>query len=276
MSKLIAVLPVFNEEATVLDVLQRASPCADLMVLVNDGSKDRTGELLRAFARRRRGAYVLDLPGNRGMAGALEAGFRFVLHLRGIGMVRDSDAVATLDADGQHEPEALPAALHHMERKKADVVLARRDFSAYPAYKVWGNRLLTAYARLLSGHPYADVECGFRLLRVRTLAPLLRYYTGVRYSCAQEIALISARLGYRVDNTFLIRVPRYRAGTTVADGFVVAVLALVAAARLLLDLPARKAGEEDLWKRCEAASRALWPAGGGKPRAGKKTPHRRL
>jgi hypothetical protein len=160
------------------------------------------------------------------MAGALKRGFQFALYLREKGILRDTDLVVTLDADGQHKPEYIPELVRYMGRKKAEVVLTRRDFSVYPRYKVWGNRFLTWTNSILSGRKYHDVESGLRLLQVRTLPTVLSYYTGIKYSCAQEIALITARAGFRIDNDFLVEIAYYRPGTTVGDGFIVLALSL--------------------------------------------------
>ncbi len=235
--RLIALLPVYNEERVLKDVLRRVGRQVDLMVCVNDASRDSSLSILKTFARGRKNFFLLDLPRNRGMAGALKAGFRFVLHLEGKGIVRDDDIVVMMDTDGQHEPEYVPKALKHMLNGGFDVALMRRDFTNYPRYKIWGNRFLTRVNSVLSGVCYHDVECGFRLMKVKVIPGLLRYYTGSRYSCAQEIALLTARQGWRVDNTFPIRIPFYRHGATFWDGFVVLAMSLYTFFRWLFRLP---------------------------------------
>lgn len=229
--KTLVVLPVYNEGKTLKGILARISPRVDWMVCVNDGSEDESLEILRAFIRKRRNAFIVDLPANRGMAGALKQGFLFTLYLTERGVLTEEDVVVTIDADGQHKPEYIPEILAYMVRRKADVVLTRRDFSVYPAYKVWGNWFLTLTNSFLAGMRYKDVESGLRLLKVKTLRPILSYYTGMRYSCAQEIALVSARSGFKIDNDFLVKIAYYRAGTTVWDGFIVLFVSLLAFGR---------------------------------------------
>jgi glycosyltransferase involved in cell wall biosynthesis len=246
---LIAVLPIYNEARTLEDVLRRVSRWADLLVLVNDGSKDETARILGRFARSRRGAYRVTLPLNRGMAAALEAGFRCVLYLRETGAVTDQDVVVTLDADGQHQPEYLPEGRRRLIEGGLDVLLTRRDFSVYPFYKKLGNRFLTLTNSILSGYPYRDVESGMRFLKVSALEPILRYYTGFRYSCAQEIALLSALQGLRVSNDFLVKIAYYRPGTTIKDGFIVLALSVMAFARWCLKTPPAKPGDRAIFER---------------------------
>jgi len=258
LPKTIVVLPVYNEEKTLGNILPRLARQVDFLVCVNDGSRDKSLALLKAFARKRKNTYIVDLPANTGMAGALKQGFLFVLYLAGKKMAGPEDVVVTIDADGQHKPEYIPALVRHLAARRADVVLTRRDFSVYPTYKIWGNRFLTWTNSLLSGQKYRDVESGLRLLKVKTLEPILRYYRGVKYSCAQEIALISAREGFKIDNEFEVEVPLYRAGTTVWDGFIVLSMSLVVFLRWLTKTSSPVAWDGALMEESLEKSRALW------------------
>ncbi len=259
MPQIIAVMPVFNEEKTLQDILSRTSRQADILVCVNDGSRDGTHQILRDFAKRRENTFLLSLPRNLGMAGALKQGFLFVLYLSRIGAVGEGDVVATLDADGQHKPEYLRELARYLEEKKVDIVLTRRDFSLYPPYKVWGNRFLTLTNSLLSGRRYRDVESGLRLLKVKTLPAILRYYTGVRYSCAQEIALLSARAGFQIDNDYRVDIAYYRPGTTLVDGFTVLALSLWAYVRWFFGFSSRLPPDSPGAREAFEESQKLWP-----------------
>jgi glycosyltransferase involved in cell wall biosynthesis len=258
LPKTIVILPVYNEEKTLSNILQRISPRIDALVCVNDGSGDSSLHLLEKFARKRKNTYIVDLPKNSGMAGALKQGFLFVLYLERKQIIQGGDIVVTIDADGQHKPEYIPALVRHLKAQKADVVLTKRDFSVYPRYKIWGNRFLTWTNSLLSGKKYNDVESGLRLLKVKTLRPILKYYWGVKYSCAQEIALISAREGFKIDNEFEVEVPRYRAGTTVWDGFIVLGVSLLIYARQALGLASPVSWDAALMRKSLDRSSALW------------------
>lgn len=258
LPKTVVVLPVYNEKKTLENILPRVARQVDYLVCVNDGSRDNSLALLRGFAKKRKNTYIVDLPVNSGMAGALKQGFLFVLYLAGKKVLGPEDIVITIDADGQHKPEYIPALVRHLAAQKADVVLTRRDFSVYPAYKIWGNRFLTWTNSILSGQKYRDVESGLRLLKVKTLEPILRYYRGVKYSCAQEIALISARSGFRIDNEFEVKVPLYRAGTTVWDGFIVLAMSLFVFGCRLLGMSSQVSWNSALMRNSLKQSQALW------------------
>jgi glycosyltransferase involved in cell wall biosynthesis len=236
LTRLIAVVPVFNEQKTLQNVLSRIHKQVDFLVCVNDGSTDSSLKMLRKFGEKYKRTFIVDLPSNVGMAGALKQGFLFVLYLRRRKLIGNNDVVVTIDADGQHKPEYIGRLARYMERQKADVVLTRRNFSVYPLYKVLGNKFLTWTNSSLAGFKYQDVESGLRLLRVEILEKILAYYTGVKYSCAQEIALICARAGCRIDNAYRVDIAYYRAGTTVWDGFIVLSLSFYTYIRLLLKM----------------------------------------
>ncbi len=232
--KKIAVIPIYNEEKTLSLVLDKVYRAVDRMVLVDDGSTDSTPRLLAEWAAGKRGVHLLRLPRNTGMAGALKRGHYFVDYLLRRGELDGDDIVINIDADNQHRPEYIDEVVRHMKSGSYDVCLTKRDFSLYPLYKKLGNRLLSWLATVLSGVRYHDVESGMRFLRVRSLDPILDYFMGWRYSCAQEIALISAKLGMRVDNSFKVEINYYRPGTTIWDGFVVVLMSFLVWLRLLV------------------------------------------
>lgn len=213
----IAVVPVYNEEATLPGVMDAVLAQVDLLVIIDDGSRDASlAAALERSARDRR-VRVLQLQDNRGMSAALREGFLDLISLLRDGELASEDLVFTIDADGQHDAGQIAALARHVGERHLDVALARRDFSLYPAHKLWGNCFMSAWGSLWSGYRYRDIESGFRVLRLGVLPPLMEYYTGMRYSCAQEIAILTARLGFRVDNSFRTLIRLYRSQTGIRD-----------------------------------------------------------
>ena len=233
--KRIALIPVYNEESTLLSVLEPLASLVDMLVIVDDGSKDRSLALAEFWTRGRSQVRILRLSENRGMSSALREGFIYLASQLGNGSLDAEDLILTLDADGQHDSREIQALCSHVEKEGLDVALTRRDFSLYPFHKRFGNRLMTLWGSALGGHRYFDVESGFRAMRVKVVPPLLDYYTGFRYSCAQEIAILTARLGFRVDNRFNTVIQLYRSQTVVRDVFINAALGFWAFARWVLN-----------------------------------------
>ena len=250
----IVLIPVFNEEETLLSVLEPLATQADQIVIVDDGSADRSLVLAQEYARRNHHVDVLHLPQNHGMSTALREGFEHLASQLQRGKLAPEDILLTLDADGQHDSGEIRGLCDHMEREALDVALTRRDFGLYPFHKRVGNLLMTVWGSLCSGHRYYDVESGFRALRLKVLPELLAYYTGYRYSCAQEIAVITARLGFRVDNRFVTVIKLYRSQTGVRDVIINAFWGLLASARSTLSL---KVGRRPALARLVTSSESL-------------------
>ena len=93
--KVLALIPAYNEEKTLGGVLTATQPFVDGMLVVNDGSTDRTSQIARAH-----GAIVVEHVINRGLGAAIGTGFATARRLR-------AEVVVTLDADGQHDPAEI-------------------------------------------------------------------------------------------------------------------------------------------------------------------------
>ncbi|HET9481851.1 MAG TPA: glycosyltransferase family 2 protein [Candidatus Polarisedimenticolia bacterium] len=239
--KKVAVVPVYNEARHLLQVLETFGARMDVTIAVNDGSKDESASILADWIARQPRCYVVDNPVNRGKASALRDGFSLAALLVDDGVLESGDLLYTFDADGQHTVDSIDRLAELTIQGDLDMLLTRRDFSHYPRFKKVGNWGLSMFASILGGYRYRDVECGLRVIRVGRLAELLSYYNGYKYSCEQELGIIAAALGYRLDNSYLVEVPYYRAGTKVPDGLINVSLGFVAWLRLMLGLRSSRA-----------------------------------
>jgi len=142
----LVVIPAYNEAATVAEIVRRviAHAICDAVV-VNDASSDDTSAQARAA-----GAAVIDLPLNLGAWGATQTGMRYAQRNR-------YATVVTLDADGQHHPESLPAMLAALEQDGVDVVIG-----TYTQRLSMAKRVAWWYFRLLTGLPVQDFTSGLR------------------------------------------------------------------------------------------------------------------
>lgn len=112
--KVIAVMPAFREEDRISAAISGIRPLVDAIVVVDDGSGDATAERAKEA-----GAVVLRHGLNRGQGAALRTGTEAALKL-------GADIVLHVDADGQHDPETIPALLAPIKEGKADVVFGSR------------------------------------------------------------------------------------------------------------------------------------------------------
>ena len=87
-------------------------------------------------------------------------------------------------------------------------------------------------ALVKEGFPDSDIEAGMRVMKAGVIPRLLDYFMGLRYSCSQEIGIIAALSGFKVDNGFLQPVSYYRSRTRVADFLANAAVGLIASLRV--------------------------------------------
>jgi glycosyltransferase involved in cell wall biosynthesis len=153
---LLVVLPAFNEAASLGDVLERLRAAVGLpMLVVSDASTDGSARVAREA-----GAQVIELSQQIGAWGATQTGFR---HARRAGF----DLAASLDADGQHAPESLPALIEAQRLTGADVVIGTFPERLSPA-----KRLAWAWFRALTGLGVEDLTSGLRVYGPRALRVL--------------------------------------------------------------------------------------------------------
>ncbi len=184
-----ALVPAYQAAAHLGEVLLGLGDLdpAPHVLVVDDGSRDATAAVARQF-----GAEVLSFAGNRGKGHALLAGFE---------RLTDFDAVVTLDADGQHPPECLPAFVAAAEAG-ADLVLGRREMGAdMPPLRRFANRFSSGWCSAIAGQRIGDSQCGYRLYRREVLrgTPV----RASRYEVETEMAVRAARLGFRVSEVVI-------------------------------------------------------------------------
>lgn len=262
--KRVAIVPAHNEQSTIADVLESTNPYVDLIIVIDDGSTDASSDRIAHWVTDHNNAYYLGTEQCRGVARATGLGFCLVCHLMTQGVVSAEDLIINIDADGQHAPEDIAKLTDRLLGDDFDLALGSRDFSVYPAHKVLGNRLLTLVASLLTGLKYTDVECGYRVLRARIVPDIMQYYTGCRYSCCQELGVISALLGYKVDNECDIQIKHYRSRTHLRDLFLNSFFGFISLLRVKLNMKSdidQRVGQA--LKQLRSESKDIGSIGGG-------------
>jgi 2-polyprenyl-6-methoxyphenol hydroxylase-like FAD-dependent oxidoreductase len=184
------VIPVFNEAATVADIVERARLHGPVLV-VDDGSSDGSGAVAAAA-----GAEVLSLARRRGKGEALRRGFAE-------GLRRGVARVVTLDGDGQHDPDEIPRLVKAaVEEPRALVVGGRLGWLAepvervMPADRVAALRLAGFFINWLSGVAVADTQSGFRVYPAALLSAVTPRRGG--FVLESEMLLRAAAHGFRI------------------------------------------------------------------------------
>jgi glycosyltransferase involved in cell wall biosynthesis len=160
MGPILALIPAYEEGPRIASVVERTRAHLPVVV-VDDGSTDDTAARAEAA-----GATVLRQVPNAGKGAALRAGFRYALE-------RGAPAVVTLDADGQHDPDEIPAFLAAYEADRPELVVGCRDFAEMPPLRRLSNTLGTWVFSAAVGRHIADNQSGYRLIGSRLMAALL-------------------------------------------------------------------------------------------------------
>ncbi|MBO9555493.1 MAG: glycosyltransferase family 2 protein [Cellulomonas sp.] len=190
--RLLIIVPAWNEQATVGAIVREINgvlPDADVVV-VNDGSTDRTSELARQA-----GARVLDLPINLGVGGAMRAGY-VMAHRQGY------DYTVQLDADGQHDPAEVRMLLETMVAESADIVIGAR-FAGVGDYVVRGPRrwtmsILSTVLSRVTGTRLTDTTSGFKACGRSAIALFAANYPAEYLGDTIESLVIASRAGLTV------------------------------------------------------------------------------
>ena len=187
-----ALIAAFNEEATVAAVVEGVRRLVPDVVVVDDGSSDRTGE--RAAAA---GAAVVRHALNRGKGAAIRTGLAQVL-------AGACTHVLFIDGDLQHDPCDVPKLLSAGERAECDLVIAERLFvkGSMPTARFYSNRIGSWILSQFIGLEVSDSQSGFRLIRSDSLRRLRLTATG--YEIETEMLI---KLAGRQASVCLVSIP---------------------------------------------------------------------
>ncbi len=178
---IIVGMPAYNEERYIGSVVLRARRFAREVVVVDDGSSDRTAQVARLA-----GATVVQHKQNRGYGATVQT-------VLAEAKKRNPDVLVLLDADGQHNPEEIPALVNALAAG-ADVVIGSRKIRSedIPAYRRFGQKVISYFTRVLSRSTLSDTESGFRAFSRRAVNVLEPKEQGMAIS-AETISEATAK-----------------------------------------------------------------------------------
>jgi glycosyltransferase involved in cell wall biosynthesis len=186
-SRVVAVIPAFNEERAVGSVVLRLRHVLDAVIVVNDGSSDATEEVARLA-----GAQVISHPTNRGYGAAIKTGLAAAQKL-------EPRAVVLMDADGQHRVEDVLDLVRPVVGDEADVAVGSRfadDRTQVPRMRRVAQHGLTWLTNVGSGVKLTDSQSGMRAFGPKALQALLLSSTSM--AAASEMQFLAGEAQLRV------------------------------------------------------------------------------
>jgi glycosyltransferase involved in cell wall biosynthesis len=185
---IVGVIPAYQCTATVGAVVSGLRAVLAEVVVVDDGSTDAT-----SAAAASAGATVIRLASNQGKGAALRAGIDRAL-------ASGPEALALLDADGQHDPRELPALLAAWDARRPDLVIGSRlhDPARFPRARYWTNYIGSRILSRMTGFELEDSQSGYRLLAADLARRLALCSCG--YAIESEMLIKAARAGARLEH----------------------------------------------------------------------------
>ena len=158
MVNVVAIIPAYNEEQALPDVISKTLKYVDKVIVVNDGSVDRTAEIALEA-----GAEVINHSTNLGKGEALKSGFK---------AISDDSIIITIDGDGQHNPNEIPDLIRPIIEDGVDLVNGSRYLNGpeenTPAYRRVGQKVLDIATNISAGIKVTDSQSGFRAFSNRS------------------------------------------------------------------------------------------------------------
>jgi LmbE family N-acetylglucosaminyl deacetylase len=181
----VAIIPCYNVENFCEDVILQTINYVEHIIVVNDGSTDKTSVILSALAATMpKRLTLINFPQNRGKGVALISGFYEALDKF------DFQIVITLDADAQHPPSEIPNLVTTIQ-KGNDLVIGQRKFDHMPKRSRLGNTLIMYILRKLYPKAPIDTQSGLRAFKKDFVSEIVRKLYGSRYETELQILLLA-------------------------------------------------------------------------------------
>ncbi len=192
--KLSIVIPVFNEEKTIDKLVESISAvdigCAKELVFIDDGSTDRTRQVLSKYRNIHK---VIFMDKNRGKGAAVRRGFAEAT----------GDIILIQDADLEYDPKEYPLLMEPILDGDADVVYGSRFVTAFPRRVLYfhhymANQLVTFISNVFTGLNLSDMETGYKVFIKEALKTILPKLSANRFGIEPELTARIAQSNLRV------------------------------------------------------------------------------
>jgi glycosyltransferase involved in cell wall biosynthesis len=181
-----AVIPAYNEAATIRNVVMEVLRHVPHVIVVDDGSTDGTADQLKGLP-----ILLLRNDANQGKAASLWRGFQ-------VAMAEGIEAVITLDGDGQHSPDSIPRMIQGYQQHPGHIIIGSRlhQKENIPVARFRANRFANFWIAWAAGYPISDSQSGFRVYPAELLRTLrVNHNKGHSFVFESEILIVAGRRG---------------------------------------------------------------------------------
>jgi glycosyltransferase involved in cell wall biosynthesis len=195
------IIPAFNEEKNIGSLLTKLIPITHNIIVVNDGSRDKTDEVCKNF-----NIKTINNQKNQGKGYSLRKGLIFALKC-----FPRADWFITLDADGQHSPYDIDKLIIGIKKKKALILIGKRVLlnqkrDNFPFRRYLVNVVTTRFVNFFFNLGIVDLQSGFRIYHQKIIPYLIKGTKTSKFQFETEILLEAWALNLRISEEFVKKI----------------------------------------------------------------------
>lgn len=213
INELSVFFPAYNEEKNIKSTVTKAAKILSKVakiweiIVVNDGSKDKTGEIVEKLIEKEKRIRMITHTPNRGYGAALKTGFYNARY----------EWIAFTDADGQFDFSQITKFIAKQRQAKADLVIGYYLERKVPLYRIWGSKFWEIAIFLLFGLKVKDVDCGFKLIRRQVIEQVPKLEAERGPFISSELLIKAIKKGFKIAEVGVHHYPRQAGKATGAS-----------------------------------------------------------
>ena len=213
LNELSVFFPAYNEEANIAATVEKAAGILPKVakkweiIVVNDGSKDKTGEIVEGLIIKIKNLRMITHSPNRGYGGALQSGLYNSKY----------EWIAYTDADGQFDFSEVSKFIEKQRQTKADLILGYYLKRQVPIYRIWGTHFWQVLVFLFFGLKVKSIDCGFKMVRKEVIEKIPKLEAERGPFIESEMLVKAKKAGFKFAEVGVYHYPRQAGAATGAS-----------------------------------------------------------
>ena len=213
LKELSVFFPAYNEESNIEQTITKALAILPIVakkweiIVVNDGSTDKTREVVEGLIKKDKRIRMITHSPNRGYGAALKSGLYNSQY----------EWISYTDADGQFDFNEITRLIEKQREANADIVAGFYQRRKVPVYRIWGSKFWELLVRIIFGLKIKDIDCGFKLLRKDVIAKIPKLEAERGPFISSEYLIKAKRVGFKIVQIGVKHLPRQAGKATGAD-----------------------------------------------------------